>query len=617
MTPAGRIAATTVAPPAPPAKPGPERREDMDPASLTTEMDPISDVVQQKRKVDATLARFSAVHDEMAAEERQRRSRRMKLMPWLSKDDDLEEALTTNGPVSPASAMRDGRDQDEPEQDHEPEPARNAPRSKVPSRSGAKVVARRGRSMFTTKIAAGVAVVLVLVVAFFGWKSISGGSSTNTATGAIQEVAALDENSPAILESQKQYGDSNFLLVGTTSRPGAAVSGQQTTDTMMVLHIPVDGSRVEVVSFPPNLQVNRPACQQWNNQTNQVGGSVPAQNDVRLSSVYGTGGPRCLTDTVQQLSGLRINHFVGIDTNGFTGLVDSVAGGVPLCVKAPLKDSTLGTIVGQSGPVTLSGTQASNFVRADQIVGDSQPADLSRIQRQQRFLAAVVRKLIGQQNLLMNSGMLNTFLGTFTKSTFADNMGVDQLVKLATSLQGLAIGKITFVTLPTSGAPNAAGDETVDATASKQLFTAVIDNSPMPGETSSQQASSAAGQVSPDSFKIQVVNGSGTTNAATTTAQALRNYGFTTNSISDSPAPVTKTVIRYASGQQAQAALLASAVPTATLQVDPTMGGAIELVLGANFDHKVQAPHSGGTGSSTDPGLASLSYVNAADTSCA
>ncbi len=87
----------------------------------------------------------------------------------------------------------------------------------------------------------------------------------------------------------------------------------------MVVHIPADGSRVEVVSFPPNLQVNRPACQQWNNQTSQTSGDVPAQNGVKLSSVYATGGPRCVTDTVQQLTGLRINHFVGVDDSRLPG----------------------------------------------------------------------------------------------------------------------------------------------------------------------------------------------------------------------------------------------------------------------------------------------------------
>ncbi|HVV22627.1 MAG TPA: LCP family protein [Pseudonocardiaceae bacterium] len=610
MSPAGRIAATAVAAPVatPAVPPGVERREDIDPTCLTTEMEPISEVVEQKRKVDATLARFSAVHDEMAEEEQRRRSRRMKLMPWLPKDDDLEEALSANGPVSPATA---------PDLEPAAEPKAGLKQRVPMTRLQAKLNAKRGRSMLSAKIAAGVAAVLILAIGFYGWKSLSHGN--DPADGGGIQVAALDENSPAILQSQRQYGDSNFLLVGTSSRPGTAVSGPQPTNTIMVVHIPVDGSRVEVVSFPPNLQVNRPACQQWNNQTNQASGNVPAQGGVKLSSVYGTGGPRCVTDTVQQLTGLRINHFVGVDTTGFGDLVNSVQGGVPMCVKKPVKDTQLGTIVGQAGPVTLSGSQALNFVQADHVSGDTQPADYGRIQRQQRFLAAVVRKLLTQQNLLMSATQLNSFLGTFTKSTFGDNMGVDQLEKLATSLQSLAVGRITFVTLPTTGVLNAAGEETVNTASSKQLFTAIIDNSAMPGEAAGSSGSTSTAQVAPSSIKVQVLNGIGSAapNAAGQTKASLQNYGFVINAIGDTTTPAAKTVIKYSAGQQAQAALLASSVPSASLQVDPTMDGAIQLILGADFDHKIQAPKAGTAGRTASEAPASLSYVNAADKSCA
>jgi LCP family protein required for cell wall assembly len=388
----------------------------------------------------------------------------------------------------------------------------------------------------------------------------------------------------------------------------------------MVVHIPVDGSRAAVVSFPPNLQVDRPVCQQWDNKTSQTTGQVPAQSAVKLSSVYSVGGPRCVTDTVQQLSGLRINHFVGVDTAGFGSLVGSVSGGVPMCVRQAVKDTKLGTIIGQPGQVTLTGTKAMDYVSADQIVGDKQPADFSRIQRQQRFLAAVLRKTIGQQNLLMNSNLLNNFLGTFTKSTFGDNMGVAQLAKLAGSLQGLALGRITFVTVPTGATLNPAGEETLQASTSKQLFGAIIDNSALPGETGGTATTSSGQQpVAAKDIKIQVINATQTPNMASNTADSLRHYGYVISQVGGpAPAHVTKTIIRYASGQQAQAQLLASSVPAAGLQVDPSMDGAIQLIIGPGFDQKVQAPHPGGsaaTATSEAPG--GLSYVNAGDTSCA
>jgi LCP family protein required for cell wall assembly len=601
-------AETTVETPTTAAAP-PERREDIDPSCLTTEMEAISEVVQQKRKVDATLARFSAVHDEMAEEERVRRGRRVKLMPWLGKDDDMEEALS----VPPLGSTP------------EPEPLADEVDERASAPGGTRLqekLRRRGsRTLRSTKIAVMGVAALVLVGCYFGWRA-----ATHVTSSQIQEVAALDENSAAIIQGQKQYGDSNFLLVGTTSRPGASTTGDQSTNTLMVVHIPVDGSRAVIVSFPPNLQVDRPACKQWNNQTNQVGGDVAAKPAVKLNSIYATGGPRCLTDTVQQVTGLRINHFVGIDLDGFRNLASSV-GGVDMCVKAPLQDAALGAIVNRAGPVSLSGDQALNFVRADQIMGATGVADFTRIDRQQKFLAALLRKTIGQQNLLMDASLLNRFLGAFTTSTFGDNMGVSSLSKLATSLQGLALGRITFVTLPTTGTLNQAGDETVKADTSKQLFTAVIDNAPLPGEAAATNAGANAATTNapaatPQNTKIQVINATNTLNVATTTANALSQQGFVIVGKGGVPPPnIQQTLIKYAAAQQDQARLLASAVPSATLQVDPSMDGAIQLIIGPGFDHKVQAPQAGGSNGAAPSGgsevPAQLSYVNAADTACA
>jgi len=343
-----------------------------------------------------------------------------------ARDDDLEEALSSSGPVSPATAF-------DVEPVPEPKPGL---KQRVPlTRLQAKLNAKRGRSMLSAKIAAGVAAVLILAIGFYGWKSIGHGSDPTD--GGIQ-VAALDENRRPSWRARSSTATRTSCSSARTSRPGSAVSGTQSTDTMMVVHIPVDGSRVEVVSFPRTC--GEPAGVPAVGQPDQPGQRQRAGTE-RREAVLGVRHrrPALCHDTVQQLTGLRINHFVGVDQTGFGDLVDSVSGGVQMCVKQPVKDAQLGTIVAQGGPITLTGAQALHFVEADKVTGDTQPADFSRIERQQRFLAAVVRKMITQQNLLMSTTQLNTFLNTFGKSTFGDNMGVDQLVKLATSLQSLAV----------------------------------------------------------------------------------------------------------------------------------------------------------------------------------
>ncbi|HJP75595.1 MAG TPA: LCP family protein, partial [Pseudonocardiaceae bacterium] len=670
--------------PRPPRKPGePERREDIDPASLTAEMEPISEMVVQKRKVDATLARFSAVHDEMVAEEEERRSRRKRLMPWLAKDDDLEEALSSKNvattvarPVSEPDKQdelpkggsgveaADGFDAGHPDatafhqeehnpaafdhpdafapeaehpeapefhdEFHEPadadfhdgdfhdgdfhdgefhEPADLPPTDESDGAQKAAKSPRDKRLSWGLKGLAIAAAVAVLALTGIEW------STQTTDNNQIQTIAALDENSPAIANGAKQSGDENFLFVGTNARVGVS-SSSITTDSVMVAHIPADRSRVEVVSFPGNLAVTRPACQTWNNASSSYSSAAkPAQDGVRLDSIYAVGGPRCVTDTVQELSGLRINHFVGMDFQGFTDL----AGALPpisLCTKGSVLDSQLGSIIPQGGQTTLTAQQALNFVRADHVQGDA-PGQYAKIARQQRFLAAVLRQVIGQ-SMLTSPSKLNSLLGVFSKSTFGANMDVSALITLAQSLQGVNLNQITFITLPTTGSDNAQGEATPVTDESTQLFNAIIGNAPLPGTASSGSASSSP--LTPQGIKIQVLNGGDTQQGiANQTAQALKQQGFSVVNGGNSHA-VDATVIKYATADKAKAQLLGSAVPKATLQEDDSANGAVELILGPNFDGKVVQAQSGGGNPSPSSGAgnspSALSTLTAADTSC-
>ncbi|HEX3781024.1 MAG TPA: LCP family protein [Pseudonocardiaceae bacterium] len=612
---------------------GPERREEVDPISLTAELEPISEMVVAKRKVDATLARFSAVHDEMAAEEEDRRSRRKRLMPWLAKDDDLEEALSGKPgaptmlahPVGDPAEVEDadfneavddepaGADEPEPPEPADGPPAktdqgRNQGRFGRAKAGPAKISLKDKRVSWSLKALAIAAAIAVLALTGVEW------GTQNQVNNQIQEVAALDENSPAIANGAKQSGDENFLFVGTNARAGVS-SNDITTDTVTVAHIPADRSRVEIVSFPGNLQVTRPACQGWNNSASTYAATTePPQDGVRLDAIYAIGGPRCVTDTVQDLSGLRINHFVGMDFQGFQGL----AGALPpisLCTKGPVIDDKLGTIIAHAGTTTLSGQQALNFVRADQVEGD--PAgEYAKIARQQRFLAAVLRQVIGQ-NLLTSPSKLNDFLNVFSKSTFGANMDVSALLTLAQSLQGVSLNQITFITLPTTGQDNAQGEAISATDEQNQLFNAIIGNAPLPG--TAQPTTTTTSTVTPANTKIQVLNGGDSQQGiAGQTANSLKSQGFTVVEEGNAPHSVPSTVVRYATQDKAQAQLLASAVPKATLQEDPSADGAVELILGADFDgHVVAASSSAATTGANSPSTPTLTTLSAADTSCA
>src|SRR5207253_5445731 len=137
------------------------------------------------------------------------------------------------------------------------------------------------------------------------------------------------------------------------------------SDTIMIAHLPANRARAVIISFPRDLEVDRPACEGWDDKTGKYNGKqIPPATAVKINSIYSAGGPKCMTKVVQALSGININHFVGIDFNGFKEMVDAVQG-VQVCVEKPLKDSVLGVVVKDAGKeVTLTGDQALNFVRA-------------------------------------------------------------------------------------------------------------------------------------------------------------------------------------------------------------------------------------------------------------
>ncbi|KAA5829275.1 LytR family transcriptional regulator [Saccharopolyspora hirsuta] len=410
------------------------------------------------KQIDATLARFSAVHDEIAAEEEARR----KKFAWLL-GKRKEPELGTDMPFD----FHEGRDGQ--------------------SRMEWKKKQRKRRTnliVMAVAVAASLSVFLTLGIAW-GATTFWGPSS----------IAALDPNSDSIKDVAKQTGDQNFLLVGSDTRAGAkpedGVGSEDETqgarsDTTMIAHIPADRSRVVLVSFPRDLQVDMPSCERWDPKTGQyTGQQAPAQQDVRLNEAYAVGGPLCTTKVIQQISGLRVDSFLGIDFNGFKSMVDAVHG-VEICTEKPIVDSTLGTVIPEAGKHTISGDQALNYVRARHVEGDP-TSDYGRMQRQQLFLSALLRKTMSGQ-VLLDPAKLSNFVKAVSANTFGENIGVDRLMDLGQQLQGLDPSRVTFITVPTTGYANDEGMEVLREADARALFQAILDDQPINPDGKPQQA---------------------------------------------------------------------------------------------------------------------------------
>ncbi|WP_306364636.1 LCP family protein [Nocardia sp. CC227C] len=534
----------------------------------------------------------------------------------------------------------------------EPRPIRGVtspadyPTTALPTSVGSKPLSRlagnRQRRSKRLRLAgrstAAVVAVIALLVTGGGW------SYLKAKDNGFNQVSALDENSADIIDANAQYGDETFLIVGTDTRAGVNSDlGAGTTedaegaraDTVMLVNIPAKRDRVVAVSFPRDLDVTRPVCEGWDNETAEYSSETfsSAIGD-KLNATYALGGPKCLTKVIQKMTGLKINHFVGIDFAGFEAMVDTI-GGVEVCTAEPLVDDMLGTILAEPGKQIVNGATALDYVRARHVYGE-QRSDYDRINRQQRFLASLLRGALSGK-VLFDLGKLNGFINGFAQHSFMDNVNTKDLLTLGRSLQKVDAGAITFLTIPTAGTTSY-GNEIPRESDIKAIFRAIIDDQPLPGEKKPEPEETSTTQapptkptltaVDPSMVSLQVSNGSGLAGIASTTATKLANQGFqiySTGNYAEGSSATTK--VRYSgSDQEAAAATVASAIPGASLESTTGLGSIVEVVLGSDFTGTVRSPTTFGETLPDTPISAAeetpitlpsdLEHVNAADDTC-
>jgi LCP family protein required for cell wall assembly len=295
---------------------------------------------------------------------------------------------------------------------------------------------RRPERLLLLGTAIASALVLVLATsasAFF--RHLNG----NIATESMAELGPLPPASKA--------GVLNILALGSQTRDGQGPGfgrdpGTDLSDTAMLIHVNAGHTRAIVLSIPRDLLVYRPACRE------RVGGNaiVPAQSGAMFDSAMNLGGAACAVATVEDMSGIRMDHFIRLDFNGFRTMTE-VLGGVEVCVPKPgIHDWRSHLDIGP-GLHLVSGDEALAFVRDRHGIGNG--GDLGRIQMQQMFVSSLIRKVMSS-GTLTDPVTLYRIADAATRSITTDpGLGsIQALLSLAESLRGLKLHNITFVTLP-------------------------------------------------------------------------------------------------------------------------------------------------------------------------
>jgi LCP family protein required for cell wall assembly len=491
---------------------------------------------------------------------------------------------------------------------------------------------------------------------------------------SLKNVAALDPNSRDIVDPNAQFGDENFLIVGVDSRFGANSdmgagntedAGGARSDTVMLVNIPADRKRVVVASFPRDLAITPMKCEAWNPENGQYGplydedtesyGPDEVYTETKLNSAYAFGGPKCLVKVIQKISGLSINRFMAVDFSGFAKMVDAL-GGVEVCSTTPLEDYELGTVLANAGRQMVDGKTALNYVRARQVTTEYN-GDYGRIKRQQMFLSSLLRSLISRETFFSLS-KLNNVVNMFINDSYVDNIGTKDLVDLGQSLQGISAGRITFVTVPTTGVTDSDGNEVPRTDGIRALFDAIINDDPLPGENDQNETStpvtskSVAGSetkttsttttpalqplaatselvdavtTSPADVTVHVSNPTGENGLGTTASNSLQEQGFNVDAPDSDSKAVTATTVMFSPGNEQAAATVAATFGSPQIERVTGMGDTVKVVLGPDFSAVGAPPPSGSAvsvhvthGAGTEPTQLpeDLTVTNGADTTC-
>ncbi|MCZ2859248.1 LCP family protein [Blastococcus sp. VKM Ac-2987] len=406
----------------------------------------------------------------------------------------------------------------------------------------------------------------------------------------IDRVDVLALDGAEVLAPELQEAAETYLVVGT-GIPGQTGAASVAT---LVVSVAAEGDRAVLVSVPPTALVDTPTCR-------TPDGDLRDPATEAFASSLLEGGPACMVRAVQQLSGLRIDHYLGVDLADLPGMVDSL-GGVPVCV-VPSEATAAAATPPPPGPSELSGPAASGFLQPGDSGADVTGAAVA--ERAQRLLTSTLRAAMSADTLL-DPVTLTRFLTRASDAlTVDDQTTLGDLRVLAGTLGDLSGDAVQRAGLPVAQVgyvPAGTEDAFVilDAPATRSLFDEIIDGAQLPAEvvegqrTEQAAAPEAAPQpevpagsaplvVPPAEVAVDVLNGTGTAGLAATVADELRGQGYGVGAVGNEAGTVNESVVRYGPSAFERARTVAAAVPGSVLQESDSIGNSVQLVIGPGY----------------------------------
>jgi len=416
---------------------------------------------------------------------------------------------------------------------------------------------RRRRLTWTIVVALGLVVVMAAVGALVGYRYAD--RLVGKGKQRVGNLAPVASGAPV-----------NILLVGSDSREGLSkrelgkiqttqVEGRR-TDTIIVLHISPGREKAVMVSIPRDLRAD-------------VGGQTN-----RINAAFSLGGPDLLVKTVQEVTGLPIQHYAEIDFAGFLKVVDAV-GGVKLCNRTNRTlDDRFANLHMPPGCQQMNGIQALAFVRARHI-----DSDFGRIGRQQEFLRAVMDKVASKGNLVNLPKLLRIADIVSAHVKTDDTLKTGEAIGLARRLRKLDQAHVDMRVYPSEAVPPRCGgcaafvEPLPEASILMKALARDAAELPPVGLPGGEGVTLA-------SVRVTVLNGGGVQGAAARAAAGLQRLGVRVAATGNATKPTgAASTLAYPPALEQQAKLLGSLLGNRVkLDRSATADGLI-LTVGTSF----------------------------------
>jgi len=435
--------------------------------------------------------------------------------------------------------------------------------------------------------------VMVLLGTGYAWQNLKSFTDNLTTTDVIGAGAGGEKPADGAID---------ILMVGMDSRTdakgnplpqqildelqaGGSDDGGLNTDTLILMHIPNDGKKAVAMSFPRDSyvkiangygrhKINSAFAYGKNDAAADLQNKGLDAQQIELQSKM--AGAKNLIATIQDLTGVTIDHYAEINLVGFYDITKAV-GGVDVCLTEATQDDFSGANFA-AGPQTIEGKDALAFVRQRHGL---LRGDLDRVVRQQVFMAGLAKKMLSA-GVLSDQTKTKNLINAVTKSIVLDKDW--DILNFANQMKSLSGGAMEFQTIPT-GNPELETPEDGQAIEinESEVKKFVKNLTAEPG--ASTAPSTPAKPFDNATVTVEVRNASGVPGLAGQVLQALTAKGFISGDAANAESNTKASVVKFGKGGDDAAAAVVTALGGGvdTEQDNNLQAGHVRVFVGSDY----------------------------------